>query len=195
MNISSATAHPQTHLAKDQQGVALVVSLILLLVITLIGITAIRLTTVQQKITANFYDRESAFQGAEATILQAAQTLGTTSAVIARTCGVNVCQKSGRGGQNGQGGSCLANPFTDSTLPSGGIVTTSGGQQYVIENMGQYPDPTTDTGFNQTANAAQYGAQNVCGVFHIFYRITARSGDPAQVGDRAVVTLQAMYRQ
>ncbi len=181
MNISSATAHPQPPPAKDQQGVALVVSLILLLVITLIGITTIRLTTVQQKISANFYDRESAFQGAEAAILQAAQTLGTT-AVIARNCG--------------QGGvSCLANPFTDSTLPSGGIVTTSGGQQYVIENMGQYPDPTTDTGFNQTANAAQYGAQGVSGVLHIFYRITARSGDPAQVGDRAVVTLQAMYRQ
>jgi type IV pilus assembly protein PilX len=174
--------HPSDEPARRQRGVALVVSLILLLVITLIGITAIRLTTVQQKITANFYDRESAFQSTEATLMQAAQTLGTTSVVIARNCG--------------QGGvSCLANPFADSTLPSGGIVTTASGQQYVIENMGQYPDPTTDTGFNQTANAAQYGAQGVSGVLHTFYRITARSGDPSQIGDRAVVTLQAMYRQ
>ena len=171
--------------ARAQRGVALVVSLVLLILVTLIGLAAVRGTT------ANFYDRSIAFQSAEAALAAGATALeaGTTNL---RNCG--------------QGGSaCAANPFLDSTLPNANIVTVTSATfakaanaveqpQFVIENMGTFLDPDSATGFGQTANAAQYGAQGASNTA-IYYRITARSGNPATVEDRAVVYLQAMYKQ
>jgi len=174
-----------------QSGVALPVALILLIVITLIGIAAVRGTTTQQRMTANFYDREIAFQNAEAGLSAGAAALSASASGI-RNCG--------------QGGSaCQANPFQDPNLPTGSIKTvttaaytvgtTAAGQpQYVIENMGTFINPNSATGFGQSANGAQYGAQGAS-TTAVYYRITARSGDPSTIGDRAVVTLQAMYRQ
>ncbi|HZP11005.1 MAG TPA: PilX N-terminal domain-containing pilus assembly protein [Nevskiaceae bacterium] len=186
----------KTFRIETQRGVALAISLILLLVITLVGIMAIRLTTVQQRITANFYDREVGFQGAEASLVAAAAALDTGT-TIDRDCSTTAT-------------ACQTNPFTDSGFNTANIHTVATGSaagqftingnatgqpQYVIENMGQWPDTDSDTGFNQSANSAQYGAQGVQGVLRTFYRVTARSGDPAAVGDRAVVTLQAMYKK
>lgn len=180
----------------QQRGVALVVSLVLLVLVTLVGLAAIRGTTMQQKMTSNFYDRELSFQSAEAALRAADTAIQMNAAAIARNCGSG-------------GVTCLANPFTDASLPANSIqtvVTGSGvGQfdagtisasqpQYVIENFGAYPDPNTSTGFSQTANASQYGAQGVS-TTAIYYRVTARSGNPAVTGDRAVVTLQAMVKQ
>ncbi len=179
---------------EKQRGIALIFALILLLVITLLGLAAMRGTTLMQRIMANFYDREIAFQGAEAGLIAGAQALTSGTATIARNCG--------------QGGvACTSNPFDN--LPSSSIQTVATGTgnslftialnaaaqpQYVIENMGTWPDPSSSTGFGQTANAAQYGAQGAT-TTAVYYRITARSGDPANIGDRAVVTLQAMYKQ
>lgn len=100
---------------------------------------------------------------------------------------------------------CLANPFNDPNLPGGSIKTlatsqytassvASGQPQYVIENMGNYQDPTANTGFNQSANAHNYGV-NGGSITNIYYRVTARSGDPTKVDGRAVVVLQAMIKQ
>lgn len=177
-----------------QSGVALIVALILLAVIILIGLAAIRGTTVQQKMTANFYDREIAFQNAEAALHAGAAALSSSpTSIINCSAGGNTCE---------------ANPF-DGTPTAGSIqsvptgtgsgefsvsANSVGQPQYVIENMGAYADTSTSTGYGQTANASQYGAQGTS-TTSIYYRITARSADPATAHDRAIVTLQAMYRQ
>nr|WP_253260888.1 PilX N-terminal domain-containing pilus assembly protein [Rhodanobacter glycinis] len=183
-----------------QRGVALVVALLLLIVIALVGLAAIRGTIMQQHMAANQYDRQVAFQNAEAALVVAENRVITNPGLIARDC------------QAG-GVACQGNPFTDPNFDQSKIVnvpasssssasaaaftagTVSTGQpQYVIENMGNWLDPSSNTGYNQTANAAQYGAQGTSSTAQ-YYRITARSGDPANVGDRAVVTLQAMVKQ
>ncbi len=179
-----------------QRGIALVVALILLVVITLVGLAAVRGTIMQQKMASNLYDREVSFQSAEAALRAGAALVITNPSLVARNC------------QAG-GVVCMANPFTDPGLPAGSIKDvgqgTAAGQftagsaafgqpQYVVEDMGNWNDPSSNTGFNQTANAAQYGAQGIS-TTAIYYRVTARSGDPAKVGDRAVVTLQAMIKQ
>lgn len=51
-----------------QRGVVLVISLLLLLVLTLIGVAATRSTTLEERMTANQRDREVAFQAAEAAL-------------------------------------------------------------------------------------------------------------------------------
>jgi type IV pilus assembly protein PilX len=182
--------------ADNQRGIALVVALILLVLISLVGLAAMRGTIMQQKMASNLYDRQVAFQSAEAAIRAASARVATTPTLIWHNC------------QAG-GVTCLPNPFTDPNLPTSAIhtvptgtsagdftaSTVSAGQpQYVIENMGNWVDQKTNTGFGSTANSRQYGAQGAAGT-SVFYRITARSGDPAVVGDRAVVTLQVVIKQ
>ncbi len=184
----------------QQRGVALVVALILLIIITLVGLAAIRGTVMQQMMAANLYDRQVAFQNAEAALRVATARIATNPADIARNC------------QAG-GVYCQANPFTDPNFDLSKVVTVTSGTgaglfqassiatgqpQYVIENMGNWQDPNTSTGYNQSANAHNYGAQGLSTTV-VYYRITARSGDPTAnsgaFGDRAIVTLQAMVKQ
>lgn len=180
----------------SQRGVALVVAMILLILITLVGLAAVRGTIMQQRMAANLYDREVAFQSAEAAIREASALIPTQPTLIWHNC------------QAG-GVTCLPNPFNDSTLTTANINTVATGTatgaytasataasqpQYVVENMGNWVDQSSNTGSGQTANCRNYGAQG-CSSSVVFYRITARSGDPAVVGDRAVVTLQAIVKQ
>lgn len=179
-----------------QQGIALVVALLLLVVVVLVGFAAIRGTIMQQKMAANLYDRQVAFQSAEAAIRVATARILTNPGDIARNC------------QAG-GVYCQANPFNDPNFDSTKIVTvakgTAAGQytasgaaasqpQYVIENMGNWYDPSSSTGYNQSANAHNYGAQGTS-TNVVYYRVTARSGNPEAIGNRAVVVLQAMIKQ
>lgn len=176
----------------QQSGIALVVALVLLIAVTLVGLAAIRGTTLQQKMTSNFYDRELEFQAAEAALRTAAAEISLNANVIARNCGSG-------------GVTCETNPFTDPNFDTSKIQTVqtsafnasaagTGQPQYVVENMGAFADPSSSTGFGQTANSAQYGAQGAS-TTSIFYRITARSADPTTVGDRSVVVLQATVKQ
>jgi type IV pilus assembly protein PilX len=58
----------QTRSGKRQQGVVLVISLLMLLVLTLIGLAATRSTTFEERMTANQNDAAVAFQAAEAAL-------------------------------------------------------------------------------------------------------------------------------
>jgi type IV pilus assembly protein PilX len=91
-----------------QRGAALVVALLLLVVITLVGLAAVRGTIMQQKMAGNMYDRQIAFQSAEAAMRAAAASIPTSPGNIARNC---------------QSASviCLSNPFNDPNLPAGSI--------------------------------------------------------------------------
>ncbi|RDS85690.1 pilus assembly protein [Dyella psychrodurans] len=175
---------------------ALVVALILLILISLVGLAAMRGTIVQQKMASNLYDRQVAFQSAEAAVRAATALIPTTPTLIWHNC------------QAG-GITCLPNPFNDSTLPSSAIHSVPKGTaagdytassvafsqpQYVVENMGNWVDQATSTGFGNTANSRNYGVQGGSGT-SVYYRITARSGNPATVGDRAVVTVQVVIKQ
>jgi type IV pilus assembly protein PilX len=173
-----------------QRGATLVTALILLVVVTLIGLASIRGVTLQLRMTANFYDRELGFQSAEAGLRAGEE------AVAAGTSNVRPCIP---GGEH-----CYANPFSDPNLNATRIqnVTTTayqagsnaaGQPQFVIELMcndcqdGGTPAPC------QSADCGAYGAQTGAPTTW-FYRITARSGDPASAGsNRAIVTLQAMF--
>ena len=179
-----------------QRGVALVIAMVLLIVMALMGLAAMRGTIMQQKMSANLYDRQVAFQNAEAALRAAAAMIPSNPALIARNC-------------QSPSVTCMANPFDDSGLPSSSIHTVGVGSgsgqytagtnavgqpQFVVENMGNWADPNNSTGFNKTANAHNYGAQGKS-TTAVFYRITARSSDSATANGRAVVVLQAMVKR
>lgn len=51
-----------------QRGAALVVALIILLILTILGVTAMQTTTMEEKMAGNARDRDLAFQAAEAAL-------------------------------------------------------------------------------------------------------------------------------
>lgn len=56
---------------QSQQGVALVMTLSILLIITILGISSIQTTSLQERMARNYRDVNIAFQGAEAAISEA----------------------------------------------------------------------------------------------------------------------------
>lgn len=177
-----------------QRGIALATALILLILVTLIGLAAIRGTTTQQRMTANFYDRELAFQSAEAG-LRAGEALLATGIT---TADYRACDGS-------SGTPCEANPFTDANLDGAKIKTVAtstftansnaaGQPQFVIDLMCTNCTTASDPNECQSANCQSYGTQT--GENSVwFYRVTARSADPASDAgtNRSVVTLQSMF--
>jgi len=173
--------------------VALAVALIMLLVITLVGLAAVSGTMGQQKMSANFYDRQLAFQETEAAMRQAALAIEATTA--AGPAGFFNCAAS-------SGNVCQSNPFTDPAMASVVPISVTTAQfnaglsasqpQYIIQYMGNFQVPTPNVkviGCVGGYNGCQQQPQTAD-----FYRITARSGDPTVISDRAYVILQSVFR-
>lgn len=59
---------PHRHHFLSQRGATLIISLLILLVMTLIGVTAIQTTTMEEKMAGNMRDQNLAFQAAEAAL-------------------------------------------------------------------------------------------------------------------------------
>lgn len=76
-----------------QQGASLIVVLILLLLMTLLGLAMLRGTTMEERMTANLYDRSLSFQAAESALRQgeALARVTAVSAVPSSGCSGGVC--------------------------------------------------------------------------------------------------------
>lgn len=171
------------------------IALILLIVITLVGLAAIGTTILQNKSAANQYDRQVAFQSAEAALRQAQAAITTATATQNAPAGFEDCSSVATN-------VCLADPFNDpnknvviTTVPasaySAGPVASGMQPQYVVQYMGQFLAPTPKV--RQIGGQQPYGA-NGLGQLADYYRITARSADPSKVSGRAIVTLQSTFR-
>ena len=188
-----------------QRGAALLVALILLVVITLVGLAAIGTTILQNKAAANQYDRQIAFQTAEAALRQAQIKITTATAgagtPISQTALSNAGFEDCSNVYNSTPTQCLANPFGDSNaaadivpVPASAFsasAVAAGQPQYVVQYMGAFLAPTPKV--RQIGGQAPYGAGS-SGDMADYYRITARSSDPSKVKGRAIVTLQSTFR-
>ncbi|WP_068174284.1 pilus assembly PilX family protein [Hydrogenophaga taeniospiralis] len=178
---------------KRERGAVLIISLILLVLITLIGVASLRNVVLEAKMSSNYYDRSLAFQSAEAGLRagekiakdQAEATPKHTQA-LALTVPTDASQCNASTACSG--GLCSApGPYcegrwtmTDATWTNATAVTLNAqagsSPQYFVEFLGNaFPcDPSTPT---VNATCARY-------------RITARS----QSGTgRAAVMLQSVY--
>jgi type IV pilus assembly protein PilX len=180
-------------LPRRQQGVALVVALVLLLVVTIIGLASMRGTSLQERMSANMYDRSLAFQRSEAA-LRAAEEAISDEALIAslggKDCsGTNACTNASLTAF-AAGGANWTDVTSDHTVNGG---NTEGTPQYHIQFMGTGSAPSM-LGLNENADFGNYGStytpDNVG-----YYRVTVRSSDPAEAGDRAIVVLQSTVRR
>ncbi|SBV35427.1 Tfp pilus assembly protein PilX [uncultured Stenotrophomonas sp.] len=77
----------------QQQGASLLVVLILLLLMTVMGLAVLRGTTMEERMTANLYDRSLSFQAVESALRQGETLARATSvaAVPSSGCSNGVC--------------------------------------------------------------------------------------------------------
>jgi type IV pilus assembly protein PilX len=161
---------------KAQQGVVLIVSLILLLLMTLIGTTGMQVTSLEEKMAGNMRDRNLAFQAAESALAAGEYYLENVITIPSSFCS----KANGRYDHITAACTAIAFPIweninwdnNDSTLYNGVLSHLSANPRYIIEDMGCLPPP-----------AACPGIHN--------YRITARASGGST---DTVVILQTIYQ-
>ncbi len=168
------------------RGAALVVGLLILLVITIIGLSSMRSTLLEERMAGNLRDRARAFEAAEAALREAEGCLLNASArPVADTgppCSAKVWAANGPDPDAADEKPWWFDTSVDgtwwSTNGTGAAAVGSLTPQYVIEELQFVPDAAT----------LNIGTGNVPGRW--FYRITAR----ATGADSATeVLLQSTY--
>ena len=65
-----------------QRGVALIMSLVMLLILTILGVSAVQTTSLQERMSRNARDNDLAFQGAESAVREAENFLKTNTSLL-----------------------------------------------------------------------------------------------------------------
>ncbi|MHB8949296.1 MAG: pilus assembly PilX family protein [Rhodoferax sp.] len=174
--------HPSSHgLGHQQKGAALVISLILLVIMTLIGLAGIRGITQQERMANHSYDRSLAFQATEAALreiellVEAKKPTPATGSGCSVVDGLMRCSTPATADAPRWLDSAFAS-WTAATVVGAGATAVT--PQYFVEYLG--------------ANfECQPGAGVATGIVCKRYRITARSNDGN--GSRSYVMLQSIY--
>lgn len=122
-----------------QRGASLIVVLILLLVMTLLGLAVLRNTTLEERMTANLYDRSLSFQAAESALRQGEALADTTavSSVPSSGCSNGVCGTPVA--TNTDRWLDTSTTWRDATNDLADDDTPMPDAQYIIEYMGDAP--------------------------------------------------------
>jgi len=164
---------------RREQGVVLVVALILLVVITLFGLSGLRLVTQEERMVGQTYDRSLAFQAAEAALRQAESAVEvikptpSSGSCTDETSGVHtlrICPTPG----------ATETRWTDAAFTGWTTATAVGTGTLAItpQYFAEYLGSTFPCGFEPTALP-------LCKR----YRITARAGGEG----RAAAMVQSIY--
>ena len=176
MNIKNYPVPPKA----KQRGAVLIVSLMLLIIMTLIGVTSMRTTTLQEKMSGNTRDNMLAFQAAETTLLDAENFIENIVAPAAAFDGT----QAGLYQQGVNPDLFAAATWANSKTYGGGVYADVATQpKYIIELTGTIGSSTEDI------NVAGYGEASGLGEMTSF-RVTARGTGGT---DNATVLLQSNY--
>lgn len=165
---------------RGQTGVALIVVLILLMVMTLLGLASLRGTLMEERMSANLFDRSLAFQAAESALREAEARLGQNgiqaSFPTSGSCKDGLCPKPVAADGVKERWQDPKDDYFVKAKSVGGLVSAP---EYFIEYMGEAPAWTfCDSEQPIPANCMKPR-----------YRITARSTESG----RAQVLLQSNY--
>ena len=159
--------------AYHQQGVVLLMALVFLLILTVAGVSAMRLASVEERMTSNFTERNIAFQSAEAALIAAETRLQLGNFQQANffsdgTCGGSDCFYNEDAANNPtcSNGLCFLGTFTSSTSCVLNPVTSPSAEIYQSASLWnetstayQEVDVTpvgTETSPTDTVNPARY---------------------------------------
>ena len=168
---------PDRHFGRREQGISLLVVLVLLLIMTLLGLAILRGTMLEERMAGNMFDRSLSFQAAESALREAELIASTSPSPPATGCTNGICSEPALTGTE----RWLDVAFTGWQLApvlTGASPAPPRGE-YFIEYMGLSPTwPGCD---RQVPMPALCMAPS--------YRVTARS----TAADRATVILQSNF--
>jgi type IV pilus assembly protein PilX len=174
-----------THIGfKRERGVALFISLVVLLIITIIGVSAVQTTTLEERMAANARDHDIAFQAAESALMSAEGFVETLQPADVPSFGGNTDGKYLPAGAGNQPRWETVDWTGDATIPEADDVIPGVSDQpkYIVEYLTQLaPD-------EDELNLSNIGGTS--GAPTDIFRITARG---AGGSTRAQVLLQVTY--
>jgi type IV pilus assembly protein PilX len=191
MMTSIRTSH---HPAHRQQGIALIMALVFLMLLTIIGVTAMTTTSLQEKMAGNVQNKHGAFQAAESALrvgeayLQATGTLPAFTATGV-TAGhfLPAAATSAPVWETVDWSNCTSTPKII-CLPAGTIAKVATQPAYVIEEVA---DASGSGGGTGSLVAGFKPPPAVSGTSKI-YRVTARGSGTT---DAAVALVQSVFRK
>ena len=167
-----------------QQGAVLVVSLIMLLVVTLIGVGSIRDTVLEERMAGNTRDRNVAFQSAESGLREAELLIEQISSL----------------GNFGNSAGLYSRTVDEPAFSDDATWTNASNHVVADSDYGAYSAPrymikhtTTVTGSEGALNMSGYGDNKGTGDVAVF-RITARGRNRAEFRRFGVSNHRAGYR-
>lgn len=166
-----------------QRGAALIVSLLILLVMTLIGLSGMQTTVLEERMAGNFKNRNLAFQSAESALREGEEFLRTTPILPSfngTTLGLYQPTTTGQPRWHDDNTDWSSGALPDGVITYGGaLAEVAASPGYIIEEMLPVLE---STGSLETGTALE----------HRYYRVTSRA-----VGGTtsAVVMLQATYKR
>jgi type IV pilus assembly protein PilX len=181
-----------------QQGAVLIVCLLILLVMTVTGVTGLQVTSLEEKMSGNMRDRNLAFQAAESALRRGENFLAVNTTSAANfTCISGLYPE--------KGGGCDSNSLIDvsssnqvwdnidwsvaaSSVCMAGLAELSAQPCYIIERLAY-----TSTGTSPTSGGSlEVGVPAGAGATESWYRVTARAAGGSA---NAVVFLQSIYKK
>ena len=196
------------HRPHPQSGMVLLMALVMLLLVTLLGVTSVRMLTVEERMAANSFDRNLAFQAAE-TALREGEALAASNIAPPTTdmdCGDLNNDACADGLCSRPLDACNEKRWDDNPTYNGQPIERL---RTVVNGVGGWRNAASTAGspLTQSLGAPQFfvehlGSGYVCDPEEVppnpscnGYRITARSHDPALAAaeGRAAVILQSIY--
>ncbi|QSA99167.1 pilus assembly protein PilX [Methylococcus sp. EFPC2] len=174
-------------IAGAQKGAVLVVSLIMLLLMTLLGVTALQTITLEEKMAGNMRDRSLAFQAAESA-LRAGEIFLSQATLPVFNC-ANGLYKANASGTN----CATATPdlWASVDWTSSNVTTYSGTLSGVANNPAYIVEEFSAASASASGGSLEAGTVYTSGVPNT-YRITARgTGGTAS----SVVILQSTFKR
>ncbi len=170
----------KTGFARAQRGSVLVVSLIIMLVLTMLGLSSMSTSTMEERMAGNSRDRNQAFQAAEIGLRAAEQAVDAIASVAAFGQTPGLYAEGVHPDLDDEQGT-----WSDAgsiQLPDGTVQGVTSQPRYIVEHMGtQGQDDINIGGYGESSGMAAVDT------FRITVRATGGSDD-------AVVILQSYYR-
>lgn len=182
-NVIKADSVHQCVAMPRQKGSALIVSLVMLLLITLVAVGGMQSTIMQERMSANLHDRDLAFQAAESALrIGEAFAISDDWSVLSNDSGLYEINNAGR--PTWGGGTSTANSAAFAISGSGGtaLPTTPTNYQHTLPEVAQQPQFYIE----EIVSLQPAGTETETGVVLppiSFYRVTARGfgGSPDTV--------------
>lgn len=142
-----------TSLPRTQTGAALVISLLILLIMTIFGVSSMQSTTLEERMAGNMRDQNLAFQSAEAALIEGERFLENTLLIVTdSTAGLHA--------RNSAPNVFDADTWVNNAKSRSASVSLNDEQQarFYIESIGEISKPTgQDLTFDAGGNKSKGG--------------------------------------